>query len=80
MRSIFGLSLFVVPLVSALTVTSAFAITCSDRKQVCLAYCEKHYKSSPKCRDVCGELLNTCMATGCWESKITAKRCGISKQ
>lgn len=60
--------------------TSAFAMTCSDRQQVCFAYCEKNYGGSPRCRGVCGELLGECMATGCWESRVTAKRCGITRQ
>jgi len=80
MRYIFGTSLLVAMLVNAVTPTPTLAITCSDRKVVCLAYCEKHYHNAPKCTGVCEQLLTTCMSTGCWESKITAKHCGISKQ
>jgi hypothetical protein len=79
MRGIFGASLLVALSVNAYAIAPAFAITCSDRKQVCLAYCEKH-NNAPKCRGVCEGLLNTCMSTGCWESKITAKSCGIARQ
>jgi hypothetical protein len=78
MRYFFGAYALVA--IFSITATSAFAITCTDRQQVCFAYCEKNYKNAPKCRTVCGVLLNKCMSTGCWESKVTAKRCGISKQ
>jgi hypothetical protein len=80
MRYIFGTSLLVALVMNALAATPTFAITCTDRKQVCFAYCEKNHHNAPKCRSVCEGLLNNCMSTGCWESKITAKRCGISKQ
>jgi hypothetical protein len=78
MRRVFWLSVLVAS--SAITASSAFAITCTDRQQVCFAYCEKNYNNAPNCRATCGILLSKCMSTGCWESKVTAKRCGISRQ
>lgn len=54
--------------------------TCTERQQVCFAYCEKTYNNAPKCTDACKDYLAKCMATGCWESKVTAKRCGFAKQ
>jgi len=60
--------------------TPSHAITCSDRQQVCFRYCEKNYANVPRCRAACGHLLNTCMSTGCWESKVTARQCGITKR
>ncbi len=54
--------------------------TCTERQQVCFAYCEKTYNNAPKCTDACKDYLAKCMATGCWESKVTAKRCGFGKQ
>ena len=54
--------------------------TCTERQQVCFAYCEKTYKNAPKCTDACKDYLRICLATGCWESKVTAKRCGFAKQ
>jgi len=53
--------------------------TCTERRQVCLAYCEKTYHNSPKCAKACVEFHKTCLATGCWESKVTAKRCGFGR-
>ena len=56
------------------------AQTCTERQQVCFAYCEKTYKNAPKCTDACKDYLGICLSTGCWESKVTAKRCGFAKQ
>ena len=67
-------------ILSTFTATQSHAITCSDRQQVCFRYCEKNYANAPRCRAVCGQLLSTCMSTGCWESKVTARQCGITKQ
>jgi hypothetical protein len=78
MRSGLGLSLAVAILIAV--ASPASAITCTDRQGVCFAYCEKNYHNAPNCRAVCGQLLATCMSTGCWESRVTAKRCGIDKQ
>lgn len=54
--------------------------TCTERQQVCFAYCEKTYKNAPKCTDACKNYLAECLSTGCWESRVTAKRCGFTKQ
>jgi hypothetical protein len=81
MRSyILGPSLLGALVVNALATTPSLAITCSDRRQVCFAYCEKNHHNAPRCRAVCEQLLAECMSSGCWNSKITARRCGISKQ
>jgi hypothetical protein len=73
--------LFLVAAVLSISaVTPSLAITCSDRQQVCFRYCEKNYANAPRCRAVCGELLSTCMSTGCWESKVTTRQCGITKR
>lgn len=80
MRYLFRLALLVAIMIEALATAPAFAITCTDRQQVCFAYCKKNYNDAPPCRATCGNLLATCMSTGCWESKVTAKQCGITKQ
>jgi hypothetical protein len=72
--------LLVATILSISAATPSHAITCSDRQQVCFRYCEKNYANAPRCRAVCGQLLSTCMSTGCWESKVTARQCGITKQ
>jgi hypothetical protein len=78
MRALCGMSAILVFLIGAIPV--ALGITCTDRQEVCFAYCEKNYDNSPRCRGVCGQLLSECMSTGCWENKVTAKRCGISRR
>ena len=80
MRYVIGTSLLVAIFFGALATTPAFAITCTDRQQVCFAYCEKNYNNAPPCRATCGNLLTTCMSTGCWNSKVTAQQCGITKK
>jgi hypothetical protein len=77
---ILGPSLLGALVINALATTSSLAITCSDRRQVCFAYCEKNHHNAPRCRGVCEQLLTECMSTGCWNSKITARRCDIFKQ
>jgi hypothetical protein len=56
------------------------ASSCTERQQVCYAYCEKTYNNAPACREKCVELHHECLASGCWESKVAAKRCGFSKK
>ena len=80
MRYVLGTGLLVAVLVNVIMITPTFAISCSDRKGVCFAYCEKHHHNAPKCTGVCESIFASCMSTGCWESKITAKRCDISRQ
>jgi hypothetical protein len=78
-RHIFGAGLLLAFLINVATSTATRAMTCTDREQVCFAYCDKN-NPGPRCKPVCQELLSKCMSTGCWESKITAKRCGIDRQ
>jgi len=80
MNRLFGSTLLAALVLGALAASPALAITCTDRQGVCFAYCEKNYHNAPNCRAVCGQLLATCMSTGCWESRVTAKRCGIDKK
>lgn len=65
---------------SAVTAPTFAGQTCTERQQVCFAYCEKTYKNAPKCTDACKKYLAECLSTGCWESNVTAKRCGFTKQ
>ena len=58
----------------------ASAITCSERLQVCHRYCIKSMADKPACHDKCQEIQGQCLSTGCWESKITARQCGIVRQ
>jgi hypothetical protein len=80
MRSIFALSLLTAILLGVVEPVPSYAITCTDRQQVCFAYCVKNYHNAPPCRASCAQLLATCMSTGCWNSKVTAQQCGITKQ
>jgi NADH:ubiquinone oxidoreductase subunit 6 (subunit J) len=80
MRYVFGESVLVAIYLGAVATAPAFAMTCTDRQQVCFAYCVKNYNNAPPCRATCGQLLATCMSTGCWDSKVTARQCGITKQ
>ena len=77
---IFAIFLLGIFYFSAVTAPSFGAQTCTDRQQVCYAYCEKTYKNAPKCTDACKNYLAECLSTGCWESKVSAKRCGFAKQ
>jgi hypothetical protein len=56
------------------------AATCTDRQLVCFDYCARHYSNAPRCLDECKRLLSQCVATGCWESKVTASRCGFDRR
>ena len=60
--------------------TFAASQTCTERQEVCFAYCEKTYKNSPKCINACKAYLGICLSTGCWESKVSAKRCSFVKR
>jgi hypothetical protein len=67
-------------LLSSFVTTPSYAITCTDRQQVCFRYCEKNYANVARCKATCAQLLNNCTSSGCWESKVTARQCGIIKQ
>jgi hypothetical protein len=58
----------------------AEAKTCSERLKVCQKFCARSEGGSPKCRAVCGQYLQRCLATGCWESKYVEKECGFTRQ
>ncbi|HLY44939.1 MAG TPA: hypothetical protein VKQ73_05125 [Stellaceae bacterium] len=75
-RHLAAVSLLTVGLLPAL----AAADTCSARHRVCDAYCEKNYANSPHCLAVCRNQTAVCLSTGCWESRVTAKRCGFDRQ
>jgi hypothetical protein len=66
----------VVPASAALSSGSS-AETCTNRQAICFDYCAKNYNDAPRCDDGCKRLLAQCISTGCWESKITARRCGL---
>lgn len=58
----------------------AEAKTCSDRLKVCQKFCARSEGGSPACMSVCGGYLQTCLSTGCWESKYVDKECGFTQQ
>ena len=61
--------------------TPVFAKNCTERQQVCFRYCDKSYpqKGHEACRTACGSFMSVCQSTGCWESRVSAKECGFSK-
>ena len=79
MRYLCEICWLVVLFIISVAATPVFAATCTERQQVCFAYCEKTYNNSPKCRATCEDLVSICKATGCWESKVAAKRCDFDR-
>jgi hypothetical protein len=79
-RCVIATSIFGILCLFPATAPTFAAQTCTERQQVCFAYCEKTYNNAPKCTEACKNYLATCLSTGCWESRVTAKRCGFSKQ
>jgi hypothetical protein len=67
-------------IVALLGVAPAEAKTCSDRLRVCQKFCARSESGSPGCMSVCGGYLQTCLASGCWESKYVEKECGFTRQ
>ncbi len=61
-------------------IAPADAKTCSERLKVCHRFCIKSESGSPGCVAKCGEYLQTCLASGCWESKYVDKECGLTRQ
>jgi hypothetical protein len=58
----------------------AEANTCSDRLRVCQKFCVRSEGGSRGCMAVCGQYLQACLSTGCWESKYVDKECGFTRQ
>ncbi len=59
---------------------SAWAISCSERLQVCQGYCAKSMGDTPGCHAKCRQFRQECIVSGCWESKVVAKQCGFARQ
>jgi hypothetical protein len=56
------------------------AETCSDRQLTCFDYCARNYNNAPRCLETCKNLLARCLSTSCWESNVSARRCGFDRQ
>lgn len=63
-----------------LALTPAAAKTCSERPKVCQGFCVKSEGGSPACMSVCSGYLQSCLLTGCWESKYVDKQCGFTRR
>ena len=80
-RLLHGIAAAGVAGMAALALTApADAKTCSERLKVCHRFCIKSESGSPGCVAKCGEYLQTCLASGCWESKYVDKECGLTRQ
>jgi hypothetical protein len=66
--------------IALLAIGPAEAKTCSDRLRVCQKFCVRSEGGSPACMAVCGGYLQTCLNSGCWESKYVDKECGFTRQ
>ncbi len=58
----------------------AEAKTCSERLKVCQKFCVRSEGGSPACMSVCSGYLQSCLVSGCWESKYVDKACGFTRQ
>jgi hypothetical protein len=61
-------------------VAPAEAKSCSERLKTCQGFCAKTENGSPGCLAKCGEYRQSCLASGCWESKYVSKECGFARQ
>jgi hypothetical protein len=80
-------ALFCKAVVVAVSIVALHALTgaaqaksCSDRLTTCQRYCEKSMPGSHGCLGKCDDYLQACRASGCWESKIAARECGLTRQ
>ena len=82
MKRFFTVSLLVAIYVISFASTPLLAapMTCTNRQQVCFAYCARQYHNAPRCLSSCKDLMSQCLSNGCWDSKVTVKQCGITKQ
>ena len=48
--------------------------------RVCQKFCARSEGGSPACMSVCSGYLQTCLESGCWESKYVDKECGFTRQ
>ena len=65
---------------TAIVAIPAAADSCTERQQVCFSYCQKTESNSPPCLAACRGYLAECMSTGCWESRVSGKRCGFDRR
>jgi hypothetical protein len=43
-------------------------------------FCVKSESGSPACVAACSGYLQSCLASGCWESKYVDKECGFTRR
>ncbi len=61
-------------------IAPAEAKTCTERLSVCQKFCVKSESGSPACMAACSGYLQSCLASGCWESKYVDKECGFTRR
>ena len=61
-------------------IAPAEAKTCTERLSVCQKFCVRSESGSPACMAACSGYLQSCLASGCWESKYVDKECGFTRR
>jgi hypothetical protein len=56
------------------------APTCSEREKTCHHYCDEKMAASTQCDPACDGFFTSCMETGCWDSPVVGKKCGLIKK
>ena len=80
-RLLHGIAAAGVAGMAALALTApAEAKTCTERLSVCQKFCVRSESGSPACMAACSGYLQSCLASGCWESKYVEKECGFTRR
>jgi hypothetical protein len=61
-------------------ISPAEAKTCSERLSVCQKFCIRSEAGSLSCMAACRGYLQSCLETGCWESRYVEKECGFTRR
>jgi hypothetical protein len=67
-------------MIALLALAPAEAKTCTERLSVCQKFCVGSESGSPVCMAACGGYLQSCLASGCWESRYVEKERGFTRR
>ncbi len=65
-----GFSIVSTPLLAA-------SASCSGRRDACVQRCGE---TGWRCQTVCKSAHSDCMSTGCWDTSLSPKQCGLARQ
>jgi hypothetical protein len=74
-----GVCISAILLVASFAVHPAFALSCSERTDLCVANCVSPGDAQSACQARCSRGLSFCLSTGCWHARNRQTVCGLAR-